>query len=201
LKPTIPHVQQKIPSPSLAPSDTIDLGILAAHATLPLDSIPIVTLNDDTAIDYTLQIRIANGPYLTSATDMFDSVPFNSRYRGIIYTTEASPTPIGIIDGPDIGDWQSNELFTPTCAYPNPASKVCELGITIPQVLDSIQGEIFVTPHHAVQTFVDGKIVVGNHEVAIDISSMSPGLYRVLWTAFKNGTETSSHGNIMIPLP
>ena len=185
--------------------DTVDLGIITPKATIPIDSIPIISLSEKLSagitIPYNLGIGTLSGPLLASAGDVFDSVHFNSRYRGIIFTTESSPTPLAIYDAPDDGDWQGDSIFSPTATYPNPAILNAEAGFMVTEPLDSLIGEIMVTPHNIKNIFFNNHLNdLGGHEIMLDLSGFSPGLYRVLWTAIKNNTIITSHGDIMVPL-
>ena len=216
---TAHQVQALVPNesgPQIIDSGTVDLGIIPPGSSEAIDSIPIVTLDSilpGSQVDYSIQFQVQNGPvlaldYLTwnapisSYTNYNLSVPFSSRYRGIIYTTESSPTPIGVIDAPDSTDWVGDSVFMPSPAYPNPATVTTSLGFTIPNSLDSLRGDLYITPHHILKTFINGPIKgTGNHEVSLNLSGISSGLYQVHWTAFKNGAVFTSHGNIMVPLP
>lgn len=184
--------------------DTIDLGIVGPGASVTIDSIPILTFSDSDILngnlEYILRIETPAGQFLAGVDQSFDSVPFASRWRGIIYTTEASPTPIAVVDGPDDGDWQATTLIAPSCAYPNPAAKIIELPVKILEACDSVRAQVFVTPHHALETIVDGSLPVGAHAISADLSKFSPGLYRVIWTAYKSDTVVSNHGDILVPL-
>jgi hypothetical protein len=206
-------------------SGTMDIGIVHPGSSVALDSIPIVTFSDSDLrsgqLDYSLQFQVQNGPILYMTTHLngvpdslssvsnplivYDynlSVPFSSRYRGIQYTTAASPTPIGIIDAPDSADWLGDSIFMPSPAYPNPATTFATLEYTLPEALDSLTGDLYITPHHILHTIVNGPLQQpGRYNVSLNVSGLSPGLYRVLWTAYKNNTVFTSHGNIMVPLP
>ena len=193
------------------PSDTIDLGMVPSQGTTEVDSIILISLPMSVANsilyydlticdgDPTLQNPLSVWGYGASAP--FDSVPFPNRWRGIIYTTEASPNPIGIIDGPDDSDWQATPIFTPNPAYPNPAITATSLGISFPAQLDSVKCQLFITPHHVLQTIADGTYGIGTYVFQTNLSALSPGSYRALWSGYKNGAAVSSHGDIMVPLP
>ncbi len=208
LQSTTPKVIMPNETPTITDPDLIvirsDLGIVAPGATVPIDSILIATISDsDLAggkLQYILSIELPFPlPSLTRAEGIFDSVPFTSHWRGIDFTTEASPNPTDIIDSPDDSDWQATSLFTPKPAYPNPAIGATSLPITI-SALDSVSAKIYITPHHLLETVVDRSLPVGENIVTADLSRFTPGLYRVIWTGYKGDTVVSSHGDIMVPL-
>ena len=75
-----------------------------------------------------------------------------------------------------------------------------ELGYTIPAPFDSIRGDLYITSRHVIRSFTSGT-KPGTWIVNLQLSGITPGLYRLIWTAYKNGTTTTSHGDIMVPLP
>ena len=201
-------------------NDTIDLGTVAPGSSIALDSIPIVTFSDSDLhggqLVYILQFQFQNGPVLPLVEDdrLFSYtenysvyIPFNQRYRGVIHTTESSPAPIDTLDGPDDGDWIGDSLFQPSPAYPNPALGATEVSFAIPgsftnpESLDSVRWDLYVTPHHIVRSVSLAQPKSGTHTISFDLSGLAPGLYRLVWTAYKNGVVATSHGDIMVPLP
>gem|GEM_PF-2672884 len=185
--------------------DTIDLGTINAGATVALDSMPIVTFSDSDlmggGVVYRLTLLDGNAP-VAFASGAIDSIPFHSRYRGYIYTTEASPLPIDTLDKPDDGDWQAAGSFRPSPAYPNPAVGSVQVGYMVPETLDSLRGDLFITPHRILRSILlDRSVKIGQYLAQIDLQGISPGLYRVIWTPYKNGPLGTSHGDIMVPLP
>jgi hypothetical protein len=202
-------------------SDTMDLGVVAPGSSASLDSIPIVTFSNSDLhggqLDYTLQFQIQGGPVLAldyiaadlplaTATDYNLSVPIDKQYRGFIHTTEASPNPIDTLDGPEDGDWIGDSNLTLSPAYPNPTNGITEGSFTIPgsftnpETLDSVRGDIHITPHHIVRSLSVIQPKSGVHATQFDLSGLSSGLYRLVWTAYKNGVVFTGHGDIMVPL-
>jgi len=189
--------------------DTIDIGLVAPGAMVPLDSIPIVTFSDSDLygkkLGISLDVGILNTGQLESVAET-DSVPFSQRYHGFIYTTESSPNPIGIFDAPDDGDWIGDSNLTLSPAYPNPTNGITEGSFTIPgsftnpETLDSVRGDIHITPHHIVRSLSVIQPKSGVHATQFDLSGLSSGLYRLVWTAYKNGVVFTGHGDIMVPL-
>ena len=207
---TLENINQIVTPPISLLFDTVDLGIVPANSTIALDSIPIVTLSDSFAnqqLSYTLWLGTKNSHFSDYAIDVFDSVPFNSRYRGFVYTTESSPTPLDTLDRPDDGDWQGDSIFMPQPAHPNPALVSTFVGFTgpgsfpaNPETLDSVRGNLYITPHHFVSMVSDSLLKSGTHTISLNLSGYNPGLYRLIWTAYKGNNIVTSHGDIMVPL-
>ena len=198
----LPNKQTASVAGLLWESDGLDLGTIPANAFIVLDTSNVVKINQNlthTPLSYTLYLSTLSDPSFDQSTALFDSVPFASRYRGYIYSTESSPNPIAIMDAPDPDDWHGSNNFVTEAAYPNPANGSTEFVFEAFQPVDSVQLDLHITPGSIVRSFLVGQdLPLGVHSMMLDLTGLAPGLYRLMITAWQGSTVTHSHGDIRV---
>lgn len=128
------------------------------------------------------------------------SIPGN-RFHGIIYTTESSPDPLAILDGPDDGDWKSADSneFIPRPLYPNPTSgQMSTLGWALQTEGLIISFSLNKTPKDSLFFYSTDPLSAGFHEYAVSLKGIKPGMYRIYLSAKRNSTTYLSHGDVMV---
>jgi hypothetical protein len=183
-------------------SGTFDFGVVAPGAAYVFDSIPVVALHStSSALACAVTIRSEDGSYQSTSNGLIDSIPFHTRWRGVTFTTSASPTPIAIMDPPDDTDWIGSRAFTFGPVYPNPSSSGgTEMLLALPLNIDSCRFNLLITPHNVIATSRLGPLEAGNHGWFVKFPTIAPGLYRIVWTAYRNGQAFQSRGDVMIGL-
>jgi hypothetical protein len=130
------------------------------------------------------------------------SSPLN-RFHGVIFTTEQSPDSLGILDGPDDGDWipQNSAPFINN-SFPNPFSNKTTLLWLLPQ-----RGEVFVsvnkTYRETIYSTSFGLMEAGQWKYELSMDSVmptgiKPGMYRVFLTMLVNDKKYGSKGDIIV---
>jgi hypothetical protein len=177
----------------LAPNATQSLNIL--------NTIGIGRKNSrDWSFPYGFRITLidkANNESLVLEASLAGSNPQN-RFHGIIYTTESSPDPLGVFDGPDDGDWEQNKVnnIGLYACFPNPASRSTVSRFTIPN-RDSIVLTLNKTKRSIMSTIISETLDEGTYDVDIVDSTMKDREYRMYGRFFDKGIEYISHGDLL----
>lgn len=130
-----------------------------------------------------------------------------NRYRGIIYTVEVSPDPIGIMDGPDDGDWVSSNLtksqIFPVC--PNPVSStgdsvVCRLSFDLQEEAGPIVFRLMKADGVPLYVYtMNTRFAAGGHVLDLELPKQrTPGTYRLESEITFDDEVVTSRGDILM---
>jgi hypothetical protein len=176
---------------SIAPNQIVRLSLNAAIGIDPnLSGQPLAC-----------RLRVlTNGKTILTDTLRFDSIPFESRYRGYIYNFDASADSIGVNDPPDSNDWQPTAVFTPRPVYPNPSMGATDtLALDLLQPIDSLRADLHITPQLVGRTLLSKSALPAGHYIFVmDRSGLPAGLYQLIINAYRNNIVTTSHGNVRL---
>jgi hypothetical protein len=190
--------------------DSIISGSYKVGVSTTLDLTPTIGVGRKNAKDWsnpygyrlTLTDKATNDSYVTEGS--FDGSKPENRFRGIIYTTEASPDSLGLIDGPDDGDWQINKnpLMGAKPCYPNPA-RGAFMNLTAVfdiQNKDSVLVTWNKTKRLVLAKYVSSVISPGSYPIIISADStegIKYGEYRLYYHFVDSGRGYNSFGDIM----
>lgn len=145
---------------------------------------------------------LASGDSLVLIDSLEGSYPSN-RYKGVVYTTENSPDPLGIIDGPEIDDWGSanNDSIKLFPVYPNPSDGDNYYGVLRFQLLkriDSLYISLNMTDSK-IYEFLDStsSVEVGSYPYAVSVPGARNGMYRLFFSAWVKGKRYTLHGDVI----
>lgn len=129
-----------------------------------------------------------------------------NRFTGILFTTEQSPDPIGLLDGPDDDDWRPFALseYTVTPASPNPTVSIGTISFVSRSASDTMRVTLQRTINDEfIELFVAPNPQPGYHSFAYDLNryEIPFGQYRVYFELFHNGEKYLTHGDIMYAYP
>ena len=116
-----------------------------------------------------------------SFTGSFAGSEESNRFKGIVFTSEASPDSLGILDAPAGGDWQTrNELgFALEPAYPNWAWGSTVLGFFLLKGADSVHIQILLTPSVVLtEKTIREPLEAGQYSYRLDLADLL-GIYRI----------------------
>ena len=116
-------------------------------------------------------------------------------------TLENSPEPVGLLDGPDDGDWISTHpLLSRLGAYANPVGRDRSLEYTyaLAQAVDSVIVEHLQSPAQITRKIVYGARSAGQWTENVDASALPLGLGRVHVRAYAGSTMAEAHGDIFV---
>jgi hypothetical protein len=154
------------------------------------------------AYGYRLTLRdITSGDTAVMADSLRGSYASN-RFRGVIYTTEASPDSLGVIDGPDDGDWgrAGGIQFLSPC-YPNPAygvHAITTIRFAVPGSSDSVTVSLNRTRHSVLRTYLNSEqMEPGFYEYGVN-DSLRGGMYRFVFQLIDSGKVYVSRGDILL---
>jgi len=187
-------------------TDSIFSGSMKVGASSTLDLTPTLGIGRKNAKDWsnpygyrlTLTDIATNDTYATEGS-FSGSTPGN-RFHGVIYTTEASPDPLGVLDAPDDSDWsyKPTDAVYPLPLYPNPVSKMA----TIHWIIQSQGAEVTLsvnrTRRDSIYSFTTPALQAGEHAYGISFASMKSGMYRVYITGKSNGDIYKSYGDVIV---
>jgi hypothetical protein len=160
-----------------------------------------------------------NNPYATrltitesSASDsivIIDSLSGSNprnRFTGILFTTEQSPDPIGLLDGPDDDDWKPFSLneYKVSPAYPNPMVRSGTMTFVSRSVSDTMRVTLHRTLNdELMELLFISNLKLGSYPFIYDLSAYEIpfGQYRVYFELSHNGEKYLTHGDIMYAYP
>jgi hypothetical protein len=130
--------------------------------------------------------------------DSLSGSTIHNRFKGIIFTTEASSDSLGILDGvTDDGEWKiDNVLGGLEHCFPNPTTGSTTERIDLPQK-DSISLTINKTKRTIIRTIFSALYDPGTYDVDVVDSSLKYGMYRIYGHIFGAGQSVTSYGNVM----
>ncbi|MFI5263875.1 MAG: hypothetical protein ACHQM6_05115 [Candidatus Kapaibacterium sp.] len=184
--------------------DSIISGTYKVGTSTTLELTPTIGVGRKNTKDWTypygyrltLTDIATNDTYVTEGP--FDGSKPENRFQGIIYTLETSSDSLGLIDGPDDGDWQANKnpyMRADPC-YPNPT-----VGRNITTRFDIQNNDSVVVTVNKTKRSVIKKIVseirdAGTWEYQIFMDSITSGQYRLYYHFVDSSRVFNSHGDV-----
>ena len=135
-------------------------------------------------------------------TDSLSGSTPQNRFHGIIYTTETSPDPLGVFDGPDDGDWKALSDTTIKCfpLFPNPSSLGAEIQYQTRNDLDSVFITLNKTRSYVIDTlfiFNEAKSQ-GQYGLTLQFPQIRHGMYRLFFQVRRKGSTISTRGDVIV---
>jgi hypothetical protein len=184
--------------------DSIISGTYGIDKSTTLDLTPTIGVGRKNAKDWsypygyrlTLTDIATNDTYSTEGS--LGGSTAENRFRGIIYTTEASPDPLGVFDGPDDGDWQVNKIpsMGPDACFPNPTMGKTTVARFSIQNNDSVVITLNKTKHNSIAYILSGIRYSGTYEIEIGMDSLKAGQYRLYYHLVDSTRVFDSYGDI-----
>ena len=184
--------------------DSIISGTYGIGKSTTLDLTPTIGVGRKNGKDWsspygyrlTLTDISTNDTYSTDGS-LSGSTPEN-RFRGIVYTTESSPDPLGVFDGPDDGDWQAskNPNMGPVPCFPNPVTGKTSVARFSIQNNDSVVITLNKTRRGTLKYLASEVLYSGTYELGIPMDSLKAGQYRLYYHFVDSTRVFDSYGDI-----
>jgi hypothetical protein len=151
---------------------------------------------------YAWRVRYNTGSRDAERTGVFAGSEQSNRWKGIDMTMENSPQPIGVLDGPNVGDWVSSDpLLTAYPVYPNPAqfqygSFAIRFGLQ--GHADSVTIDYMQSSNRITRADLNRNLEPGVWEVQIATVDLPRGLGRVMIRAYSGAKMAEAVGDVYV---
>ncbi len=147
-----------------------------------------LTLTDITTKD----LYVTEGPFSGSDPE--------NRFHGVVYTTEQSPDPLGVLDAPDDSDWSHNakDGVFPLSIYPNPVMKFASFTWIVQEQGAIAAFSLNRTPRDSVFSLATPLLQAGQHTYSISFDNVRTGMYRLYFSGKIGGEVFTSHGDVIV---
>jgi hypothetical protein len=149
---------------------------------------------------YAWRVRYNDGVRDVERIGIFAGSEQSNRWKGIDVTMETSPDPVGVLDGPNVGDWASSDpLLTAYPAYPNPVPfGAFEVSFGLQSKVDSVTVDYMQRPGQPTRADFMLSPSPGVWHVQVATNDLPKGLGRVRIRAHSGTKMAEAVGDVYI---